>query len=390
MTKKTSEQPVNAAFLAEDFFALGGYATVPVTSISPFNTPIPATHALDPALLTPEGKVKPELQPLIDFLAAPLANAEVSAIREGVMVDTAAYYPVPSPETYPIGLTRKENLVTVFDPLPFGETIDGLAYMIGSSAERPLALDVALSALQGQVLLTAVDIERSRGGDPLSVPAAISADEIFSAIRADGSPQQLGTCFAESLKLAKPGKKEVAAAWKALAAMPAGEGKTLAGLVPQLAQLFKEIQTRIHLQYGWQLNAERSLHFLAWAVQSKSNAILLWDANYDGQVNLMTISPQRLVEWVKYSFADPVNFLRAVMGISDEDLETPTPSQAAPLQAGVSPLSGVPPVIEPPAPARKGANWVLIGVLIGLGVIALCVLGAFYLAYVNGWIQIEW
>jgi hypothetical protein len=389
MTKKTTAQPANPVFLSDDFFALGGYAAVPVTSISPFNTPIPTAHALDPALLTPEGKIKPELQPLIDFLAAPLANAEVSAIREGVMVDTAAYYPAPSPEMYPIGLTHKENLVTVFDPLPFGETVDGLAYLLGSSDARPLALDVTLSGLQCWTLLTAVDIQRRRSSDPLSTPTLISADEIFAAMQTN-APQELGSCFAESLKLAKPAKKEVTAAWKAASALPAGEGKSLGGLVPELAQLFKEIQTRIHLQYGWQLNAERSLHFLAWAVQGKSNAILLWDASYDGQVSLMTISPQRLVEWVKYSFADPVNFLRSVMGINDEDLETPAPSQPAPLQAGVSPLSGVPSVLEPPAPARKGPNWVLIGVLIGLAVIAICVVGAFYLAYVNGWIQIEW
>ncbi len=389
MTKKTSEQPVNAAFLAEDFFALGGYATIPVTSISPFNTPIPSAHPLDAALLTPEGKIKPELQPLIDFLAAPLANAEVSAIREGIMLDTAAYYPMPSPEKYPIGLNRKDNLITVFDPLPFGETVDGLAYLLGSSDARPLALDVTLSTLQCWALLTAVDIQRGRSSDPLSTPTAISADEIFAAMQTD-APQELGSCFAESLKLAKPAKKEVTAAWKAASALPAGEGKTLGGLVTELAQLFKEIQTRIHLQYGWQLNAERSLHFLAWAVQGKSNAILLWDASYDGQVSLMTISPQKLVEWVKYAFADPVTFLRSVMGINDDDLETPASAQAAPGQPVISQLSGLPPVLEPPAPARKGPNWVLIGVLIGLAVIAICVVGAFYLAYVNGWIQIEW
>jgi hypothetical protein len=350
--------------------ALGAQLRGPFSILSPFQGQQPASsnRVENPALILPNGKLKPELESALKVISQASSRADL-----GVMWADEVFTAVSFQGEFPEESVMMLDAATTFrilSPASFGHFAASLGRRIGESSVNHARLDIKLDRLEAWMFLAAVDACRLK-----NMPVeSISGDVIYLLLNLEDEMQSLASTFAMSLGLEMPSESDVTEAWKNLLIRKPGFAQT----IPEIASAYASITCHVHMQYLY-ANPSPLDRFLMtecmWGMQGDQGDILLWSNTGGLYVQLMTVSSAFFLQLLIYSMDDPCGFLKSQLKppaeIQNTVVKSNMPISPAPALQTI-PVQARQPAAASSAPANRN-GW-LIAAVVGISALCCCAL----------------
>lgn len=379
--------PAFDLYLTKEQLATLAIFTSSKNTLSPFTTfasPNTAARISNPEIITPSGNLVPALQPVVDCLASPGRTFHLSVLNPSLLMDVAFFFPGFAPDIPFVALSNDDGKLRLQSPAPYNDILHNARLLLGPSPSTFRSMEAAFDLTEAWLVWGILDHFR-QSDTPLK--PEILKDKLKEPFKGFSS---LSGYFRETLNLSQPTQSEYDKAVLRLIQHSIIESSP-EGLKPcdsllEIARDYARPAAHVHFKVNSIDSRERVSTLQYWAIQGKSNALLLW-YEVDRKVYIRSVPPGEIIKLLLAAMVNPP----ADASRGEATVLQDSPEQGQPV-AAAAPVSIAPPAAvqgqpihyAPPKKQKSAFPRVLLSLLLGLGSLVAALFGAGFLRFSPG------
>jgi len=374
-------------YLTKEQLATLAIFTSSKNGLSPFTnyaSPNTATRISNPEIITPSGDLVPELQPVVDCLASPARTFHLSVLNASQLMDVAFFFPGFAPELPFVALSNDNGKLRLQSPAPYNDILHNSRLLLGPSPSTFRSMEATFELVEAWLVWGILD--HFRQSDAPLKPETLK-EKLKEPFKGFSS---LSGYFRETLNLNQPTQSEFDKAILRLIQHSiidsSPEGLKPCDSLREIAGDYAQPAAHVHFKVNSIDSRERVSTVQYWAIQGKSNALLLW-YEVDRKVYIRSVPPGEVIKLLLAAMVNPP--AEPSRGEATILQDSPNQAQSA---ATIAPVSIAPPAAprgqpirySPPKKPKSAVSRVLLSLLLGLGSLIAALFGAGFLRFSPG------
>jgi hypothetical protein len=379
--------PAFDLYLTKEQLATLAIFTSSKNSLSPFTTyasPNTAARISNPEIITSTGDLVPELQPVVDCLASPARTFHLSVLNTSQLMDVAFFFPGFAPEIPLVALSNDNGKLRLQSPAPYNDILHNARLLLGPSPSTFRSMEATFDLVEAWLVWGILDHFRQ---SDVPLKPEILKEKLKESFKGFTS---LSGYFRETLNLNLPTQSEFDKAVLRLIQHSIIESSP-EGLKPcdsllEIARDYAHPAAHVHFKVNSIDSRERVSTVQYWAIQGKSNALLLW-YEVDRKVYIRSVPPGEVIKLLLAAMVNPpaessrgeTTVLQDSQNQGQSETMIPPVSIAPPVASRGQPLR-----YSPPKKPKSAFPRVLLSLLLGLGSLVAALFGAGFLRFSPG------
>jgi len=293
-------------------------------------------RVLNPDLVTPDGRIRPELASPFQVLATAQSFTMVGYVGRSLALEVAAYYPGATSSQEGVSLTNIGDTLQLQSPPIMESVLEILRQYIGDVLLRRVEFEVDLPLMEAWLLFGIVDVGRRRElnrilGHEGDASETLSVEEIHGALESPvPGTQWLAPYLNDCLSLASPTLGEVSAGLKRLTerglAQITQSGLILGEVIQQIVAEFLLVDSYARVRAASLDSADEVLSTDMRAIQGRSGSIMVWSYD-DASIHLIGVSPAQFMIMMSSLVENPGAILSGGSPLSTAAVAAPPPPE---------------------------------------------------------------